>query len=394
MAKQSKQNGDASARGTLVAKVEWAIRESIRDGSRYLPGNRLAPLRELAEEFAVSHSTVDEALQNLAHQGWLEQRAGRGVRVVQELPHRVVAFVSEEESRSWSSSLAEQLILQGFNEVLAEAGYQTQVYGLLDADDDKICLRKPVLSDALALARDGMLSGMVLRGNPENEARFAAQAGEIKELPRLPFVRIQSRPFWNEAHVQIDLRRQVGMQIRHLREAGCRTIAFCSGSTRSTRANVDFQIEVFKEEMLGAGLAFDPRNIIQVVLDDEAEAKCGYGIFEHVASQLFSRYWAQGRADGKLPDGLAITDDIVARSISLTLLREQVSVPGDLKVIAATNKGSGVYFPFPFARCEVDISEIGKEAGRLILRQLAGDEAAWHQQALVTPKLLPPLAWP
>ena len=80
---------------------------------------------------------MDEALQNLVRLRWLEQRAGKGVRVVQELPHRVVAFVSGEELRSWNSSLAEQLIMQGFNEVLTDAGYQTHVCGLHDVDDDK-----------------------------------------------------------------------------------------------------------------------------------------------------------------------------------------------------------------------------------------------------------------
>ena len=389
----AKSKSAASARSTLVAKVEWAVRESIRNGTRYLPGNRLEPLRELADEFGVSHSTVDEALQNLAHRGWLEQRVG-GVRVAQELPHRVVAFVSEEEFRSWGSSLAEQLVLQGVNEVLQGAGYRVGIYGLRDPDDPTTQFPKPVLHDALACAQDGMLSGIMVRGCPENVIRFAEQARQIRTMTGLPFVRIQAQPFWNEAHVQIDFRDLVGRQVRYLREAGCRRLAFSSGSTRSNRESVDFQIGVFREELQRAGLDLVPGNVVQVIIEDDAEAKRGYGIYDHAAYELFSHYWAQGKAAGTLPDGLVVTDDTVARSIALALLREGVRVPDDLKVIVATNKGSGVYFPFPFMRCEIDASEIGREASRLILRQLAGDEAAWHQQALVTPKLLPPLAWP
>jgi DNA-binding LacI/PurR family transcriptional regulator len=384
---------ESTRKGTLVAKVEGTIREMIRNGNRYLPGNRLAPLRELAEEFGVSHSTVDEALQNLVRQGWLEQRAGKGVRVVNELPHRVVAFVSEEESRSWGSSLAEQLIMQGINEILSDAGYQTKIYGLYDPHDEKPLIKKPFLNDAIERARDGMLSGMILRGNPENVARFAQQAKEIKNVPNLPFVRVQSNSFGNEAHVHIDLKSMVSMHIKYLREVGCRNIAFCSGSTRSTREHVDFQVSVFKEELLNAGLKFDPRNIIQIVIEDDAEAKYGYGIFEHISYGLFSRYWSQAKADGNLPDGLAVTDDIVARSLSLALLRDNVKVPQDLKVITSTNKGSGVYFPFPFMQCEINISELGKEASRLILNQLGGDEEAWHAKSLIKPTLLPPHEW-
>jgi GntR family transcriptional regulator len=45
------------------------------------PGDRLPPVRQLAADLHVHHNTVAQAYRELAREGWLELRPGRGARV-------------------------------------------------------------------------------------------------------------------------------------------------------------------------------------------------------------------------------------------------------------------------------------------------------------------------
>lgn len=66
----------------LYQKVATAIATAISNG-RYLPGQRLPPERELADEFEVSRPTVREAMLALQIRGLVEPRHGSGIYVRQ-----------------------------------------------------------------------------------------------------------------------------------------------------------------------------------------------------------------------------------------------------------------------------------------------------------------------
>ncbi|BBD08839.1 FadR/GntR family transcriptional regulator [Desulfovibrio ferrophilus] len=62
---------------TAFAKAVERIRHLVRSGE-ILPGGRLPPERQLADEFGLSRSSVREAIRALAEQGILESRRGAG----------------------------------------------------------------------------------------------------------------------------------------------------------------------------------------------------------------------------------------------------------------------------------------------------------------------------
>lgn len=70
----------ARGEGPLYRRLAQAIRTAVEDGSLQ-GGQRLPPERELAEQLAVSRSTVVAAFDLLEEQGLIERRQGSGTRV-------------------------------------------------------------------------------------------------------------------------------------------------------------------------------------------------------------------------------------------------------------------------------------------------------------------------
>ncbi len=72
----------------LYRQVADKIRQEILSRERQ-PGDRLPPLRELAERWNCTIGTVQHAYHELAQQGLVTSRAGQGTRVVDRLPDPV-----------------------------------------------------------------------------------------------------------------------------------------------------------------------------------------------------------------------------------------------------------------------------------------------------------------
>jgi GntR family transcriptional regulator len=61
--------------GSRTGRVAERLRRAIADG-RLVPGERLPPETELAEELAVSRGTLREAMRGLVEEGYLRRRPG------------------------------------------------------------------------------------------------------------------------------------------------------------------------------------------------------------------------------------------------------------------------------------------------------------------------------
>ena len=59
------------------------------------PGTRLPPVRQLAADLTVHHNTVAQAYRQLAAEGWLSLKRGRGVQVI---PRNTLNATPEDEA--------------------------------------------------------------------------------------------------------------------------------------------------------------------------------------------------------------------------------------------------------------------------------------------------------
>ncbi len=72
---------DASSPTPLVRQIVNQLRVLLVEGA-LAPGSALPPVRRLATDLAVHFNTVAEAYRQLASEGWLDLRHGRGAVVV------------------------------------------------------------------------------------------------------------------------------------------------------------------------------------------------------------------------------------------------------------------------------------------------------------------------
>src|SRR5437764_877658 len=73
---------DLSSPVPAYRQIVDAVRVLLVDGT-LAPGTDLPSVRQLAMELGVHFNTVGEAYRQLAEQGWLDLRHGRGARVIQ-----------------------------------------------------------------------------------------------------------------------------------------------------------------------------------------------------------------------------------------------------------------------------------------------------------------------
>jgi GntR family transcriptional regulator len=91
-------------------RIEEQLADRIRSG-RLLPGERIAPERELAERLGVSRMTVRQALASLAARGLVDRGVGRGtfVRPAGRIEHdltRVAGFTAQAERSGLAAGAA------------------------------------------------------------------------------------------------------------------------------------------------------------------------------------------------------------------------------------------------------------------------------------------------
>ena len=81
MAGGTKIRIDLSSQVPAYRQIVDAIRVLLVDGT-LRPGSDLPSVRQLAMELGVHFNTVGEAYRQLAEEGWLDLRHGRGARII------------------------------------------------------------------------------------------------------------------------------------------------------------------------------------------------------------------------------------------------------------------------------------------------------------------------
>jgi len=79
---------------------------------RFRPGDQLPSVRQLAVDLGVHHNTVAGAYRQLAEEGWLDLRRGRGATVI-ERPAPASTPRAEEEFRKRLDELVVKALAEG-----------------------------------------------------------------------------------------------------------------------------------------------------------------------------------------------------------------------------------------------------------------------------------------
>lgn len=162
---------------------------------------------------------------------------------------------------------------------------------------------------------------------------------------------------------------------RHLIKTGRQRLALVGWVDRALTPEKPSAMEkTFQSELEQAGLTFHAN----WVRDDLHPQWSGAGWEE------FREIW---RGTEK-PDGLLVTDDVLAQDVTVAILELGIRVPEQLMVVTHANRGSGVWFPFPVAKVEFDPDAQAQAIADMTVKRLRG-EAVPEAPVVLDYKLVP-----
>lgn len=149
----------------LVRRIQDVLRERIR-GGELQPGQKLASMRKLADDFDCSLGIVKQAVNTLVAQGYLRSSPRRGVYVADTSPAAkeiLIVLPHLEVERL-------HLALTGVRRALRHTGYRISIHAQADPDDEEI----PAYLTSSQIA--GVLIMLPSRGDRETVLAAASSA--------------------------------------------------------------------------------------------------------------------------------------------------------------------------------------------------------------------------
>jgi DNA-binding LacI/PurR family transcriptional regulator len=340
-------------RQPLYEQVAVILRDEIL--LKYRPGQRLDSESALVTRLGVSAVTLRQAISALAQEGLIERRHGSGNYVG---PSREAAYVAlvTELLESGGDTAFQTRVFRRVGEELSERGFIVRHYA------------KPARTGWSDLSHDirtGRVRGAVFVAMNPGEL-----AGELDQR-RVPFVNsgeTYAHPF------NVDTVNVIQQGTRYLLDRGCRKIALMQWAQEGAEQSKKAFAGVMAEYRATVREKWIQQSISPIVP--------GAG-WEHFREMWVTR-------DEK-PDGLLVTDDMIMRDVAMAILDLRIKIPGQLQVIAQTNKGSGLNVPFPVASLEVDPNEMAVAMAETLARLMRQETVAPGVQS-ITPKLILPKA--
>ena len=359
------------AHTTLPQQITTILRDEIRTNFR--PGDRLPPIRKLAERFDVSFHTVREALSVLAQEGRIERRVGSGTYVCvppRTAPDQHVAVLCERDLADPHASYFYRYVPQQLVRFFQEAGFATRLYvgrvAMSAPPQEKLtCL------EFLEALDHRQLSGVAVLDEPIGLDWLTA----LREQ-HVPIV--GSNEQGDYPSLRSDKAQMSRLGTEYLLRQGCRRIALMEwlkpqapGSPRR-----DPVLDGFQAALAAAGVEANPRWIRH----DLPPGAPGAGWEE------FREIWV---SEKEKPDGLLVCDDMLFLGAAMAICQMGIRVPEDLLVVTHHNKGSGLLAPFPVAKLEFDLAEYVQLMGRALVK-LMRQEPLEHRRAIISCELLEP----
>lgn len=290
-----------------------ALRRQIVEG-HWLPGQQIAPRRELETSFGVSPPTLQRAMDHLIRDGFLSPVAGVGTFVAQRLPflsHYGLVFPHPISSKPWNRFW---VALKNEAERIDQAGgCNVPVYygdeGHADAKEYQRLLRH---------IRDHRLAGLIF-ASPS----WIYRGTPLLDTPGLPRVAISRVP--DEAIPRIRTHSLADKALDYLLSRGRRRIAIVT----SSRMTVDPGIMApWLQGVARRGMTMRPYWVQGLDID-----------IPQTAQSQVHLLMRDGQAER--PDALVIGDDNLVEYATAGLIDAGVKVPEDVEVVAHCN------FPWP-----------------------------------------------
>ena len=293
------------------------------------PGAKMPTARELVRTLGVASSTLMRCIDILERRRVLHSRQGSGIYVDDRVAQKAVALVFGENIFAKNASEFGSLVLKCCALRAAQHNerftFSLDLPGIVNEQAPAV----PALLDIADAFHEGMVDGVILLNGPRHEAWLRNQG-----VPVVSGSPSEDDPRANV--VSIDYRQLVQGGVETLCDAGCRTMGvigvFLSHKKLFQAALHERGLTAHEEWMVV------PQNNLGSV--SERHAALG----EKFADQFLQQCgWSmRNRTKAHLPDGLLITEDMLAFGVLPALMRRGVRIGRDLKICTHSNMGSQV----------------------------------------------------
>lgn len=338
-------------RKTLGQQVADELRELIR--AAYKPGDRLPAVEELAARYGMSVIPVREGLLALAHEGLVIRKRRWGTFVAEPpADDRCVAIFSELDNTLPECSHFFRRVPQMLRRHLQEHGVPSRAYmGLLTQPDDG-SQPTPRCDEFFHDLAAGRLRGVIEFNSQCLRDRLRAAIDEKQLLHVLP------------SYVRADYDGMLAAGFRRLQDLGCRRVAVLGiVASDITADDATAREATLSRHFAAAGLTYRQ----EWCRGDLKPNLPGAGW------EMFREIWAARR---EKPDGLLVTDDVLFSDASKAILAQRIVVPEKLRVVTHSNRGNGLFYPFPVDRLEVDPDAFATLFATRMLELLRGEAPA------------------
>src|ERR1043166_465767 len=339
-------------------QIQSHLRQQIQTGA-LKPGERLPTNMELARKWGVSCTAVQKALAGLTVEGLLARAPRRGTHVRTPTEKATIGILfgpslSDETAHFYRS------IHKALRAEIDARNATCRAYdGLSIYEGSSSAHRVQVHKQLKSDLRNHSFQGLI-QISPDTQ-----WPQEIDSIVKLPKAR------WSVTHQQTDCRfdgYQLGRDsVRFLARCGHKSFAYLRTVWHLAPHycdDLDGLLDTVKE------LGLPKPQIEQVVLT--AQGKLQERQMEERTEQLI-RAWNAHTGRKHRPDALIVSDDIVMRGVALAVIRNDVRVPEQIRVLCFASEGINLHYGVPVVRFEYPTSAIARHLTDLLWKRIQGE---------------------
>jgi len=328
---------------------------------RHLPaGMPLPTMPELRRELSVSQVTLERAYEQLEARGLIWRKKGKGVFVADRLQTGEFAIVLRPALLGSDASPYYRTVSSHVIRLLHDHNPRWQVrmhVGQHTATGPEFPPTLDLLDPDVLPRLRGVVSFHRLGAIGESLERAGVPITYIGEFAGHTCAAFdQHGDFLREA-------------MRHLRDAGCRSI----GSVIYSRPLNGRFIQAFIAHASSVGLACRPEWLDQT--DTCASERTGY--------EGFVRLWSREPR----PDAILMGDDVMCNGALRATLRLGLRMPRNLRLVTFVSRGIDLAYHLPVSRVEYDMQELAERVVELMLRRVRGENVT-REAVLLTGRMI------
>ncbi|MFH0965446.1 MAG: GntR family transcriptional regulator [Planctomycetota bacterium] len=363
---------------SIPEQLKDRLRVEIEEG-RFPPGVRIEPERELARRWGVARLTAARALRELAREGFLERKRGRGTFVRSRRPSArggTRRGGRREGGRRGGAASPRRIglcfldlysmthpyfarITRSLADHCGSASIETGLFTFQPGD--LYYRRRNPLVEALA---SNILDGLIVVGRMRLEDLFAL------ERARVPFIHVDHEvPGTDAPAVLVDYARGAFLACRHLIALGHRRIALILGTCRNRASSLS---------RVGYLLAFEGAGL------PPSSDLVAFGRFDSATGYSCALSFLDA---GDPPTAVFAADDIIATGVLRAAGERGLSVPHDLSVIGCGNFFEPHDTAVALTTVETRLEDVARSAADLLCR-LVQDAGGAFEDVIIEPKLL------